>query len=58
MVERAKTQVEGFRIQTIMYSIFIHMKELLEAVLVDPSARTADAAEQVAIAQSEFLTWQ
>jgi hypothetical protein len=33
------------------------MKELLKAVLIDPSARNADELELLAAEQAEFLTW-
>ncbi len=33
------------------------MNELFEAVLTDPAARTADAAEALAASQAEFLSW-
>jgi hypothetical protein len=55
MVEIAKTEVERFRIQTIIS--FISMNEVLQAVLTDPSARTADAAEALAAPQADFLSW-
>jgi hypothetical protein len=34
------------------------MKNILEAVLTDPSMRNANAIEALASAQDEFLTWQ
>lgn len=33
------------------------MKHILEAVLIDPSLRDADALEVKAISQTEFLSW-
>jgi hypothetical protein len=33
------------------------MKEILEAVLTDPSVRSADTIEMLAVEQAEFLTW-
>jgi hypothetical protein len=33
------------------------MKEILKAVLTDPSVRNADAIESLAIANTKFLSW-
>lgn len=55
MVEGTKTQVEVFAINHNHHTSI--MKELFEAVLTDPSARTADAAEAIAVSQAEFLSW-
>jgi hypothetical protein len=34
------------------------MKEILEAVLTNPSMRSPDAVEKLASAQDGFLAWQ
>ena len=40
-----------------MHCYHLTMREIMEAVLNDPSMRDEDALESLASAQAEFLTW-
>ena len=46
-----EAKVENF------HTLPLFMKELLQAVLTEPSARNADALEAKAIMRAEFLSW-
>jgi hypothetical protein len=34
------------------------MKEVMKALLMDPTLRNAEDVERIAVAQGEFLAWQ
>jgi hypothetical protein len=48
------SKVENFVINLILNCA---MKEILKAVLVDASSRSAGSLESLAAEQAEFLTW-
>jgi len=49
---------DGFQVETAAnLTFFKTMKDILQAVLTDPSVRTADDIELLAVERAEFLTW-